>query len=165
MHHVISPRRAQGPRRLLVRSCAAVLLLLLMMACASHGGDATSVALVPQPPGDLRSTEWKLVAADDWHAVQQARALTVKFGDGTASGRGPCNTFHMKFTFGGDDGEDVTTGPIASTRIACPPRVNLVEQRFLRDLEGVDTAAKQAQRLVLTGPDDVWLAFERIDDD
>jgi hypothetical protein len=40
-----------------------------------------------------------------------------------------------------------------------------VEQRFLRDLEAVDTAEKQADRLVLTGPDDVWLSFERIDDD
>ena len=161
----VAPARWTRPFARLPVTLCTIALLLVLTACSSHGADATSVALVPQPPGDLRGTEWKLVATNDWHAVQTSRALTLKFGNGTASGRGPCNTFHMKFEFGGEDGEDVTTGPIVSTRIACPPLVMRVEQRFLRELESVDNAAKQAQRLVLTGADDAWLSFERVDDD
>ena len=45
------------------------------------------------------------------------------------------------------------------------PRFARFERRFFRELEAVDTAEKQAQRLVLSGPDDVRLTFERDDDD
>jgi heat shock protein HslJ len=142
-----------------------IVLLLALAACTGHSRDAESIALVPQPPGDLKGTEWLLVATGEVDAVPVGRALTLEFGDGTASGRGPCNTFRMKFVLGGTDDEDVTTGPIVSTRIACAPRVLHAEERYLRDLEAVDTAVKQDERLVLTGPNDVRLAFERIDDD
>src|SRR4029077_4920000 len=76
--HDVTPARWSRP---IARACVVVCtiaLLLVLTACTGHSGAATSLALVPQPPGDLTGTEWKLVATDDWHAVQSTRALTLK---------------------------------------------------------------------------------------
>ena len=133
-----------------------------LAACTSHGGAAVSEALVPQPPGDLQDTAWHLVAIGDTDAVPAPRQVTFVIDDGAASGKAPCNNYRMPFT---NDGEDVTTGPLVATQVACAPRFARFERRFFRELEAVDTAEKQAQRLVLSGPDDVRLTFERDDDD
>jgi heat shock protein HslJ len=85
----------------------------------------------------------------------------LDIGDGTASGAGPCNQFRLRFTV---DGDDLTTGPIAGTKVACAPRIMRAEQRFFRALEKADTAQIESDELVLTGPDDVRLAFAPADD-
>jgi len=139
-----------------------VLLACVLAACSSHSRAVESEELVPQDPGDLQGTEWTLVATGDFDAVPASTPLTLEIDDGTASGAGPCNRYRMKFT---NRGDDVTTGELASTKVACEPRKMRAEQRFFRDLQAVDTAEEQADRLILTGPNDVRLVFERAGDD
>jgi heat shock protein HslJ len=58
----------------------------------------------------------------------------------------------------------VTTGEIAATKKACAESRMAAEQRFFRMLAAVDTAEKDADQLVLSGPDDVRMAFDPADE-
>jgi hypothetical protein len=73
-----------------------------------------SKTVVPQPPGDLQGTAWKLVAKNDNDAVPPAQRLTLHIDNGRASGRGPCSSYRIPFRNHGHDGEDVTTGRLIS---------------------------------------------------
>jgi heat shock protein HslJ len=132
-----------------------------LLAGCGHSRSAESEALVPQNPGDLVGTEWVLVATGDTDAVPPSRTMTLNIADGTAAGSGPCNHFRLPFSV---DGDDLTTGRVAATKIACTPTVTRAERRFFGALEMADTAVIVSDELVLTGPDDVRLAFAPADD-
>lgn len=119
---------------------------------------------MPRSPGKLSGTKWILVATGDFHDVPASTPFTLDIHEGTASGNGPCNQYHLPFTH---DGEDVTTGPVASTRVACEPKLHTAEQRYFTKLEKVDTARTEGteDQLVLSGPDDVRLVYDRADKD
>jgi heat shock protein HslJ len=133
-------------------------LTLLAAACTSHGRSVESDALVPLDAGDLHDTKWILVATGDSDAVGRRAPLYLAIAADSASGTGPCNRFRLPFRV---DGNDVTTGAVATTNKHCGNRVDATEARYFRDLERVDTAEKQFGRLVLTGPHDTRLVFER----
>jgi heat shock protein HslJ len=138
-----------------------VLVLLLAGATACGPGRAVeSKALVPRDPGTLAGTKWILVATGNSEPVPRSTPFTLDIADRTASGTGPCNRFHLSFT---QDGQDIRTGPVASTQVACAPALLAAEHSFFASLESVDTAQKEDtnDELVLTGPHDVRLVFDR----
>jgi META domain len=57
-----------------------------------------------------------LVATGDTDAVPPSRTVTLNVAEETASGSGPCNQFRLPFSV---DGDELTTGPIAATKVAC----------------------------------------------
>jgi heat shock protein HslJ len=60
---------------------------------------------------------------------------TIEFrADGTVSGFAACNTFHGTYT---TDGASLTLGPLATTKIGCPPPASAVEAEYLQVLSGV----------------------------
>jgi heat shock protein HslJ len=107
---------------------------------------------VPRSPGDLVDTHWVLVETGDADEVPRSSMITLDIADGSASGAGPCNRYRLAFTH---DGEDVVTGPVTSTQIACAPRLAAGERRYFGQLERVDRARKEGteDHLVLSGPD------------
>ena len=121
-----------------------------------------SKALVPRDPGNLEGTHWILVATHDSDPVPASTPFTLDIEKSIASGTGPCNRFHLSFTHAGND---VTTGPVASTQIACPSAPAAAEHAFFVALERVDTAEKEdtQDQLVLSGPHDTRLVFDRAD--
>jgi heat shock protein HslJ len=92
-----------------------------------------------------------LVATGESDGVADATPLTLDIGGDSASGTGPCNRYRVPFTH---DGNDLTTGPLASTKKACAPRLMRAEDRFFRAIETADTVEKEGDRLVLSGDDD-----------
>jgi heat shock protein HslJ len=144
-----------------VVTTVAVVVGAAALAGCGHGRSAESQALVPQDPGDLEGSEWVLVATGDTDAVPPSRTVTLNIADGAASGAGRCNQFRLPFSV---DGDDLTTGPIAATKVACVRQVMQAERRFFRALEAADTAVTVSGELVLTGPDDVRLVFAPADD-
>jgi heat shock protein HslJ len=130
-------------------------------ACGS-GRAVESKAVIPRGPGNLVNTSWILVTIGATDAVPDETPFTLDIADGTASGTGPCNRYHLPFTH---SGEDVTTGPVASTRVACAAPLLAAEHAYFAKLEKVDTARKEGteDQLVLTGPDDVRLEYESAD--
>ena len=135
--------------------------LCMLAACTSHSRAAEADALVPHEPGDLDGTEWVLVATGDTDAVPADLRSTLNIEEGAASGRGPCTNYNLTFVV---DGTDLDTGEIASTRKACPERVMNAENRYFRKLAKADTVEMEADRLVLSGPDETRLVFARPDE-
>jgi heat shock protein HslJ len=63
---------------------------------------------------------------------------TAVFGtDGTVSGNATCNTFNGTYTI---DGDKITVGPLATTRMACATdELNAQEAAYLAALQGAAT--------------------------
>jgi heat shock protein HslJ len=106
---------------------------------------------------DLAGTSWTLVelggTADLAHLVP-----TLEFGaDGTVSGFAGCNTFTGPSASTADE---LSLGPLATTRIGCQRPASAVEAEYLAALAGVTSwATDDAGRLVLGGA--VPLTFTR----
>jgi heat shock protein HslJ len=145
---------------------AYVVLLLAANACGSEANSDGSDA----NPQDL-SGRWTLVAAtangtplhlDDTHPV------TLTFDGTDVSGTSACNSYsgtvqvedHAE-DHAEDQAEDMAVGfsPLGGTEMACMPRsVMDLEQAYLRAMQSVVTARREADRLTLTGGD-VELSF------
>lgn len=111
--------------KLVSASFSLVLALALTAAC---GGGADEAA-----PGSLEGVPWVLragVEVDGWEAV----APTATFADGTVAGSSGCNRYTASYTV---DGDALTLGPIASTRMACQPPADAVEHAYFAALEQV----------------------------
>jgi heat shock protein HslJ len=135
-----------------------VVLLSLLAACGS-GRSEEADNLIPRDTGTLAGTEWKLVANEELFEITDANPVTLNIEQGTASGRAPCNSYNLSFV---QDGDDITTGPVAGTKMACPQDQMDAEAKYFAALDAVDTAALENDRLVLTGPDEVLLVFARV---
>lgn len=155
------PARRRKQRSSIGRVVALALVLAGATACGP-GRAVESKALVPRDPGVLAGTRWILVATGNAEPVPASTPFTLDIAHGAASGTGPCNRFHLSLT---QDGQDIATGPVASTQIACAPPLLAAEQRFFAALEAVDTAHKEDtnNELVLSGPHDVRLVFDHAD--
>lgn len=79
------------------------------------------------------STEWTLVEMDGLRALARPVRLTIS-GD-RISGMAGCNRFFGAYRASGDT---VRIGPIASTRMACPPALMAQEVIVIRMLESID---------------------------
>ncbi|MCU0304424.1 MAG: META domain-containing protein [Thermoanaerobaculales bacterium] len=62
--------------------------------------------------------------------------LTLEFQDGRVSGDSGCNRFHGSFTV---DGNGLTIGPLATTRMACDDETMAQEQQFLAAIASAAT--------------------------
>jgi heat shock protein HslJ len=128
------------------------------------GGASTIVAEkatqapTPKPVAtELPGTSWDLVQLGE--TADLARLVpTIEFGsDGTVSGFAGCNRFSGSFT---TDGSTLKLGPLATTRIGCPPPASTVETDYLQALSGVTSWAVTSDgRLELGGP--VRLTYTR----
>ena len=76
--------------------------------------------------------------------VNSEQPLTLEFlEDGTVKGFGGCNSFNGKYTL---DGEDVTFGPMVSTKNSCGPAMDEQEYTF-------QTFLAEIKRLKFDGDD------------
>lgn len=107
---------------------------------AGYNVDLLLVAVDHEPPGaaPLFGTHWKLIAIENQPVATrpppQDAHLMLQQESGSASGNSGCNRFTGEFTL---DGENLSFGPLASTRMACVDTMEL-ETRFLAALSRVD---------------------------
>lgn len=99
----------------------------------------TATALPPTaaPMADLNGTSWRLVAygaPGRPEAVLPDSEVTAVFQEGQLTGSAGCNQYATTYT---QSGATLTTGAVASTRMACEPALNEQESRVL---QGLDTA-------------------------
>ena len=125
------------------------ILLALVVAC----GGALVVAcggMMRKETRSLERTAW--VAQDvDGHGVVARVQSTIAFGgDGQANGQGGCNRYRASATLGKGT---IALGPIAATRMACPPPIMEQEQRFFAALESVRRYEVDKGMLVLRDQD------------
>ncbi len=113
------------------------------------------IALVASLPAFAQPSP---VVGADWRVTRIAgaplppgAAVTIAFSaDGRVAGRSGCNRYTGAVEI---NGERLTFGPLAGTRMACQPPLMAVESRFLEALRNVDRWRLQRGTLVLAGPD------------
>jgi heat shock protein HslJ len=124
-------------RHRLLTGIALITVSALATACGDDGG------------ASIEGTEWVL-ATIDGEGLPESVAPTLLLADGTASGNAGCNQFTGGYTL---DGDQLTFGPLATTRMACVPEVDEIEQAYLARLSSVADAATTDDGLELSDAD------------
>lgn len=110
----------------------------------------------------LAGTHWRLteLPREEGFAVDpELRAHLVLDAEASrVSGSSGCNRLTGTYT---QDGDALTFGPLAGTRMACPEPAMDLERRFHAALEGVTGYSIDGEALTLEGPDGPVARFER----
>lgn len=124
--------------------------------------DAATVTLrdkkVVDPDRPLTGTTWQVTSLVSGQAVSTSVALeqskpTLTIGDdGAVSGSTGCNRINGHATVSGSPAV-IDFGPLATTKMVCPPEVTEVEQAVLRVLKGAVQTAIDGDELTLSGTD------------
>ena len=115
-------------------SRALVLLALLVLPWIGLAA-CRSTDAPPSPQKILPGTGWRLVAMDDV-AIDPRTAPTLAFpNEGGVNGDGGCNRYSATASL---EGDELTLGPIATTRRTCEERVMARESRYLTLLGGTE---------------------------
>lgn len=130
---------------------ASLLSAFLMTGCDNSGQQGTQGGQSSQrqvgPVTELVGSGWRLasVAGKDYQGDKE-RAPRIEFGDdGRVSGYGGCNQFSGSFE---RNGENLSFGPIAATKMACKG-IGDLERDFFRALGDARRFHLEDDRLVL----------------
>jgi len=108
---------------------------------AMEGGDLveTSTEVVGTASlATLEGREWVLRKLSSTEAAPSEPEITLIIDGDRVSGSSGCNSYHG--TIGeGETATSLTVGPLAATRMACPPEVMDLEQRVTAALQGAQS--------------------------
>lgn len=110
-------------RRLVLQLAGAA--LLTGIAIASADSPETPEIAAPESPSPVG--EWLAEDILGGGVIDNAQTTLQVAADGSVSGNGGCNRFSGKATI---DGDAITFGPLASTRMACAEALMNQEQKF-----------------------------------
>jgi heat shock protein HslJ len=163
---------APSARRVLLAAGVAV-LVAAGPACGwrDEVDSRAATAGLPSTRTDLEAHEWLLDREDSSLTVDDDTPVTLAIDGDVVSGTAPCNTYHGSFDLGDDDSVEIDD--LAATRMACPEPRLAAEDEFLAALGAVDAVEVDVDeegrddrdRMVLTGPGGVRLAFRSYDAD
>jgi putative lipoprotein len=117
-------------------------------------GNPTHVNLVlagvpnrpPAPAAGLLGTRWTLEDLGGAGVIDEASA-TLEFPEpGKVVGSGSCNRFFGSVSI---DGNAMTIGPLATTRMACTEAVAMQEVSYIRALQGAERYSLQRTALLI----------------
>lgn len=109
-------------------------LAALLLAAPVHAQDG------------LAGSEWAPVTLSGAPAPEGVEAF-IRFGaDGVAAGSSGCNRFTGGYE---QDGETLTFGPLAATRMACAGPAGVMETAFFQMIEAVRGARREGPELTL----------------
>ncbi len=138
----------------------AALLALVVGACTTGATPEPSASL------PLEGTAWQLasyVGPEGTEVpVPKGVAATATFEGGTVSGNGGCNQYTGSYTV---DGDALTIGPVASTRMACAGPGGTLEDLYFVALGQVASYTIDDVTLLLENADgDAILTFEQAEE-
>ena len=85
-------------------------------------------------------------------ALEQSKPTLIIGDDGAVSGSTGCNRITGRAAVSGSPAV-IEFGPLATTKMACAPEVNEIEQAVLRVLNGTVQTSIDADELKLSGTD------------
>jgi heat shock protein HslJ len=103
---------------------------------------AKTMTFIPQPAVTLEGSAWNVTSYNNGKQATVSpivdSTITLVFGaDGTVSGNATCNTYNGSFTV---DGDALTIGPLATTRMACATdELNAQEAQYVAALQNAAT--------------------------
>lgn len=128
------------------RVVGSLIFMVALSACQKVISHASE-----RPLASLVGTEWGPMQGD----LDQFVAFK---SEGEVVGSGGCNNFFGSFT---QNGRLITFGPLASTRMACPPPIMDAERDFMQMLEHVRAVDATFKELTLYGEENQVLATLR----
>jgi heat shock protein HslJ len=137
--------------------------LLLLAACNTKDVARAMKGDLPPLGGSLEGGPWLVEDVNGGGVMDNARLeITFDPGDqGTSrvSGLSGCNRFTGTWT---QIGATVNFGPLAGTRMACPPALMDLEGKFLSTLEAVRRVSfDKTGAAILTSPDGKLIKIRR----
>jgi len=94
-----------------------------------------SLMLMRQMPRQgLTGTTWRLESLAGEAVLDRVQA-TLVIQEGKVSGKGSCNSFFGPVTI---EGDNISLGPLGSTRMACPETVSTQEAKYLEALQAAE---------------------------
>jgi putative lipoprotein len=136
----------------------ALCLLVASTGCASREGAPSSAPPANLSLATLTGVTWTLVSLGGQPLPEGTRPPTAIFDGARLAGFGGCNRYTGQVQDTGPGA--ITIGPVASTKMACPPPAMEVEGRYFAILVPVTHYRVAGSRLVLSGPSGE-LVFER----
>lgn len=130
--------------KIVMTLCVAAAMLGLLSGCARESAEPPAPAAEPAPSAtvtaapvlaDLNGTQWKLVSFTASDAVPADVTVTFSVQDNQVSGTSGCNRYTGSIAE--VEPGRITIGPLAGTRMACPPPQQDVEDRYLKALQQV----------------------------
>mgnify|MGYP000924652453 CR=1 FL=1 len=110
-------------------------------------------------PAQLADTRWRIVSIAGTMAVE-GTATELAFAEGRLTGSAGCNRLNAPYR---NDSRTLTVGPVASTRMACPPALMAQENGLLTMLgQPLTIRLTPNGRLLLTAPNSDVIVLERI---
>lgn len=131
----------------------------LTLTLAGDGVLLVFEAQAPPPDATLEGTTWTLDTIFDEEVASSTAGdakSTLLIADGAISGSTGCNTFNGAVTVGDDS---LSTGELATTRMACAPAVMGQETAVLAVLSGDPAFGVKGPILTLTLPDGRGLIY------
>lgn len=120
-------------------------LLLVNLRNVQNNAEPGSVSLA-----DLVQVAWRPTHLGEMPLPDDTR-MRLQFGaDGQLSGNGGCNRFTGGFQL---NGQKLTIGPVAATRMACPEPIQSFEFSYFEALQAVQIVNLKDDRLVLRDAD------------
>ena len=120
------------------------------LAIARYLAERTAPTMAPvDPPSGLSGldgTAWQAIAFGPGlgESPPPDSEFSLEFAGERLSGRSGCNRYTGSWTA---DGDTLTIGPLAVTRMACPEPLMSLEQAFLSALSSAMSAAREDDRL------------------
>lgn len=144
----------------ILRILLAAAAVTVLAACSGNSSneeqpldEAAETAQAAETGAALDMTgDWTLASgstADGDIAIVEGSPITlIVAADGSVSGNSGCNQYTTAATI---EGSDVSFGPVASTMMACADDVMAAESAYLAALGAVNSGAKDADTLTLSG--------------
>jgi heat shock protein HslJ len=107
----------------------------------------------------LEGGEWVVETIAGTEVIADSRVTLSFLPEGRLAGRGSCNRYSGNYAA---NGQNLSVGAIAATRMACAPALMAQEQAFFEALRAVvRRESAEAGRLVLIGADDKRIVAHR----
>jgi heat shock protein HslJ len=127
-----------------------ILLVFILVACT--GATPSASPSTPAPADVDLNGSWELekgTVRGEAIPIMESHRVTLVIEGATAGGIAACNHYGGTLTVAGDE---VGFSALSQTEMACEPADAMTaEQRYLTGLGQVHTAARDGERLVLTG--------------
>jgi len=101
---------------------------------------------------DMGGPEWKLDSYADGESVPADIRITLAVGGEQISGHSGCNRY-MGSIKNGEAPGGISIGPLALTRMACPPPQDAAEKRYTKALQAATSFEVRDGRLIVTYQD------------
>ena len=121
------------------------LSILLSVGCANHGPS------IKTDYSSAMNTKWVLEDING-QGVTDFAHIWIRFdGDRKIYGSGGCNNFRGNYSI---ENHEFKTQPLAMTRKACSPSLNIQESKFMQALRNIRAMHTQDNILYMTGSTD-----------